>query len=368
MKKYLIVSLLLLSSFAFSQISGDAYYRIQNDTTLRYVRMIDNKGKINIQTTSADLGALETVRPFSKVVSDPSAIMYINNIGGIDYNIACQGTSLVDMMGFGIKISPVKNKPNVYRAYQESNGIRQYINDEISSDDYGVVLSNDKNARDWRVIPVDVNSTDAYFGVAPELNSNGKYYSSFYAGFSFSIFSPDMRAYYVSYIYSKMGVCVIDELTGIIPSSTPLIVECSSNLPENNKLDLVKVNTSSPGNNLLKGVFFNNPNKLHYNRVAYNSFTMRLLGITKSGKLGFIKSTLDFIPANGMYLSVPVDTPDELTIVTQDEYQFLLMGVDDIFMDEESSDSYSINGIKINNLLIEKRGIYIKNGKKYISK
>ena len=61
MKKILFYLFVLSAvNSVFAQYNGSGYYRVQNKVTERYIRVIDNKGSVNLSTTNADLGALET--------------------------------------------------------------------------------------------------------------------------------------------------------------------------------------------------------------------------------------------------------------------------------------------------------------------
>ena len=93
MRKSILLALLFCTiNCALAQLNGNGYYRVQNKQTQRYIRVIDNKGSVNLATTNADLGALETVKPFERVVSDPASIIYIEKAGD-GYNLKAQGTS-----------------------------------------------------------------------------------------------------------------------------------------------------------------------------------------------------------------------------------------------------------------------------------
>ena len=89
------ITLLLLTALctlaAHAQLNGDGYYRVQSSEQQRYVRVIDNRGSVNMETTDADLSALRTQRDFDKVVSDPGSIIYIKKMN-TGYDLQSQGT------------------------------------------------------------------------------------------------------------------------------------------------------------------------------------------------------------------------------------------------------------------------------------
>ena len=62
---------------AYAQLNGNGYYRAQSSEQGRYIRIIDNRGSVNLSTTEADMEALRTKAGFENVVSDPATIIYI---------------------------------------------------------------------------------------------------------------------------------------------------------------------------------------------------------------------------------------------------------------------------------------------------
>ena len=102
MKKTLfsLLALLLLSVPVLAQSVQKGYYRVQNFTTKRYIFLVDYKTKgILVSETSYDVDALRTLGGFSNVVSDPSTVYYIENMGGTDYNLKGQGKDVFDFVG-----------------------------------------------------------------------------------------------------------------------------------------------------------------------------------------------------------------------------------------------------------------------------
>lgn len=313
----------------FAQMSGDGYYRVQNEKTERYITIRDNRGSINESTTDADFGALQTVLGFERVVSDPASIIYFRKMTA-GYDIQSQGTSSWDMIGHELRLLTLKD--NRYAAYATAHGMTKYLSDNIPSwmmdeDEkiYGSVITNSDESRYWFIKPVN-NAEGSYFGVAPDVSTSDGYYKSFYAAFPFSFSSQGMNAYYVTKVDNERGFAVLKEITGFVPKSTPVIVKCSSNNPANNKLNLLSTNGTVPSGNQLKGVYFCFPDKgSHTNVVAYNASTMRVLGKAADGSLAFVKqSGLKYIPANTAYLSVPASAPAELKVMTESQYSQML--------------------------------------------
>ena len=186
--------MLFVVNYAAAQLNGNGYYRVQNVQTQRFIRVIDNKGSVNLATTNADLGALETVKPFERVVSDPASIIYIEKASD-GYNLKAQGTSSYSIIKYYVKLRA--GSGNTYRAYAQDGGLVKYLRDENTTYDEGVVLTADGNPRDWYIKPV--NQTDGqYFAFKPDITVNNVSYATIYASFPFTITSSSMKAYYIS--------------------------------------------------------------------------------------------------------------------------------------------------------------------------
>ncbi|MBO5932291.1 MAG: hypothetical protein J6Q19_01015 [Bacteroidaceae bacterium] len=86
MKKILLsfLTILFIANNLFAQLAGNGYYRVQNFKTGRYVYVIDNKGSVNINTTSVDMNAIILWKDFEKAASDPASVIYIKHIDGAE--------------------------------------------------------------------------------------------------------------------------------------------------------------------------------------------------------------------------------------------------------------------------------------------
>ena len=373
MRNKVILSLALFAATgaASAQDFANGYYRFQSAVTDRYIVVIDNRGSVDIMSTTADLGAVHTYRGFDEnIVSNPGSIIYVERHGE-GYDLHAQGVSTYDLVGYYLRIRRSRTNDNAYWAYATSSGMTSYINDEVWDGDEGYVGTNDSNGRDWYILPVETQG-DNYFGVRPTCSADGLYYQSFYASFPFSFASEGMKAYYVSQCGN--GMAVLKEYTGgVVPASMPLIIECSSDQPTNNRLNLLTDEVQAPSDNSLTGVYFNTPLPYgHVNQVANDPATMRLLGLTSEGKLGMVaKPEVDFVPANAVYLSVPEGTASELRFVSEDEFT---AGINDITVDEPVSAAksgvYTLTGVKVadGNTLPDglPAGVYIVGGKKVV--
>ncbi|MBR6194818.1 MAG: hypothetical protein IKQ58_05040 [Prevotella sp.] len=326
--KLLLTSIVCAVS-AYAQLSGDGFYRVQNEKTKRFITVVDNRGSVNVQTTDADLNALRTVEGFERVVSDPASVVYIKKMAK-GYDLQSQGMDTYAMINRELMIFDWED--GTYSAYATESGMTKYLCDNIPSwmippeeRIYGSVCTNSPDSKYWYINPVK-NADGSYFGITPDIAVGDSFYKSFYVSFAFSFASSGMKAYYVTKVDAANGCAVVKEVTGTMAPGTPIVVKCSSAQPANNKLNLLNLNGSGPADNLLKGQYFCNPDAgKHTNVLAYNATTMRVLGKAADGSLAFVRqSSLKYIPANTAYLTVASGTPETLKVLTEAEYSQML--------------------------------------------
>ena len=334
MKRLLLFLFTAVSALTSSAQIAEGYYRIQSADQLRYVTLVDNRGSINISTTSADMSALKTVLGFERVVSNPGSIIYFKKIDN-GYDFQAQGTGSYSIVSCPVRVTATGD--GTYWAYASKSGMSKYLADQVISwmwadndprritgEVTGIPAPTGTEA-DWNVIPV--NAEDGhYFGITPTVTAGGAYYQSFYAAFPFTFTSTGMTAYAVTTVDARKAAVVLKEVTGGVPAATPVIIKCSSDQPVNNKLNIGAAATGSAAGNLLNGVYFCNDveDPGHRNVKAYDPATMRVLGTAADGSLAFVKSeTLKYIPANTAYIMVPADAPAELKAYSQAEYDAL---------------------------------------------
>ena len=393
MRKYFISAALSLLAFssANAQLGESGFYRVQNKNTSRYVGIIHNRSESQIITTQADLNALRAYKSWDWVVSDPATVIYIEKKGsgttsGKTYyncNLHGQGTNTYSIINYDIKVMDIGGK---YRCYVVYNGT-QYLSElpTSSSDVVNKLNINEKTTYDWNILPLSSSGSN-YFGVKPTVTANGKYYATMYASWGFSPVSTATKAFYVEKV--ENGYAVIRKINGAVPAATPVVFECAGATAADNKLDIANNTATLPSANKLSGVYFciDNGQSFHRDFVAYNPATMRVLGVCCDGRPGFVKKKVsDFtvpdefwmfmaegaIPANTAYLKVPEGTPDELPLITAEEYA---AGIDGVTVDSSNtaSDITTLSGVTVRKKATStdglRPGIYIWNKKKIVVK
>ena len=396
MRKYLLATAasLFLSTAAFAQLNGNGYYRVKNTLSNRYVSILHNKSNTEVMSGKAELGALRSFVSWDKVCSDPSTIVYFDKTGTGTvankpckfFNLCGQGTSTMDIINFSLGVMDMGS--NKYRCFARESGTIFYLGDEDSyTDGVGYLTSNGNSSNsNWNILPV-TSTEDYYFGVKPTVEAEGKYYATMFADFGFSpaASATGMKVYYVDKIWN--GNVVIREIEGDVPAKTPVLFLCPSATPSGNRLDIAKNSATLPSENLLSGVYFciNTGESYHKDWVSYDPKTMRLLGVCSDGRPGFVtKGESDFskdypfqpkasymaIPANTAYLVVPEGSPEEMPLMTYEEYA---AGIEGVTIDGNvASDITTLSGMTVRKKATSteglRPGVYIWNKKKIVCK
>ena len=337
------IKLLLLATVctlsANAQLNGDGYYRAQSSEQGRYIRIIDNRGSVNLQTTDADMEALRTRAGFENVVSDPATIIYIKKMNK-GYDFQSQGTGSYQIISYEVLLDDMGD--NKYWCFASKSGMTKYLADQLIDyemlpwlDDeekeeylnHGRLVTNiapdyeGGKYLDWNILPVK-DAEGFYFGLQPNVSASDGYYQTFYAAFPFTFLSEGMSAWYVSKVNEATGKVIIKEVTGGVPTSTPVIIKCASQNAASNKLNVGASTSGTADGNLLTGVYFCNPDAgpKHTNVVAYDANTMRVLGTVADGSLAFVKdNNLKYIPANTAYITVSASAPAILKVTDKEE-------------------------------------------------
>lgn len=319
----------------------DGFYRVRNVATNRYAYLSDNVGEANWNTMAYDMGAIVLYTPaYHDRFSDPAGVIYVENVYnwniGHKNDLRAQNTGFYDIIGHFIQILPDSDANNYY-IYESRFG--KWLGDGVTGKfptSYVEEVQKSAPTVAWDFIPFSPDG-DEYLGIKPQPDMllNGKYYKTYIVGFSMSFVSPGMKAYYLDSSFED--VLVLREITGRIPANTPIIVECSTPDASTNRVQFHYEDEAEPiTNNRLTGQYFC---YLKRNKLEYDAKTMRVLAV-KDGHLAFVKASADdathctmlefkngydvtylqCISANSAYLKVPADYPDEVAVMTYEEY------------------------------------------------
>lgn len=287
---------------------------------------------------------------------DPASVIYAQkkntNNNNYDYNLIGQGTSMLTLTtgtypGYFELIfkdiyvtiktatggSGAQTLYTAQIALKASNNSLADLGVRYLVDDVGKLAINESNNSQnakWYVEPVE------YFNVQPEVEFEGKYYATMYVPFAFKLSVNVLNAYTITGI-GEDGMLAVELVAtngDTVPAGTPVLLECSSNvssecqlIPTGSPLFTapdVSVTTNAPaastatdytGVNLLKGSYYCNQdgNMTFSTPSGTGSFNANnfitptnpqkyVIGITESGKLGFVKAEGTAMPANKAWL------------------------------------------------------------------
>ena len=391
----LLASLMTLPAIA--QMNGTGYYRVRNyqynnyisiaNDRLVYKTIVSSGGgatKLALQTSTYAPYAFNCVDAYLRndihlnpsEYIDPATVIYAKKIESNDYNLIGQGTSLLtlttgmydgtngDVLFSDLNVSIIKKSGSgasslytasillkatatgipLFGTITKELGTRYFVDNNGT---FSISESTPDNAM-WYVEPL------TYFNVNPEVEFNGKYYTTLKVPFECKL-DPDNSDVKKAYVIESVSDGVVQpvEIADNIPAGTPMVLECSSNNPLNCKLFFIS-NTTMPvfpapvgtatsaptadedsyygGTNLLKGTYYcNDDANLEY--VNYQDTTLNLstanrhvtsatdpqkyvLGITESGKLGFIPASGN-MPINKAWLESAGEFPWELPVTVK---------------------------------------------------
>lgn len=319
MKKILstvLISLVAITSFA--QLQGSGFYRVRNYRTKRYISVIDNKGSLDKASTNADVGAIQTIKYFERVATDPGSVVYFKQMGS-EWDLEGQGTSVYNIINITVQLE--KRDNGCYRAYKSMNGLTRYLFDLDDVDrEVGKVLSSgllNKGLADWYIIPV-TNDEEQYFAVEPNVKAGNQFYTTVFTSFVMSLNNSSDKAYYISLVDGDKAV--YKEVTGDIPANTPVLICANSNVVADHKVTPKHTSLTAITGNQLKGTYFSSSVSGHINRIE-NDETIRILGTASDGSLAFVRNTeVPYVPHNTAYLKVPANAPKTIQVLSEDDY------------------------------------------------
>ncbi|MBO5630465.1 MAG: dockerin type I repeat-containing protein, partial [Aeriscardovia sp.] len=291
---------------------------------------------------------------------DPGSVVYAKkrntNASNYDYNLIGQGTSLLTLttgtypgsikLQFDNryvtieKVSNTTGTSTLYTAMIElasSTSVPLYGKPSLGTrylvDDGGKLAINESNSATnakWYIEPV------THFNVSPQVEFGGKYYTTLYVPYAFKLSGQVLNAYVVTAINAD-GTLELETVAtagGTVPAGTPVLLECGSNVTADCQLiptgaplftapdpslttgaPAASTATNYTGTNLLKGNYYcNTDGTMTFSTSSgtssfnANNFTAPtnpqkyVVGITASGKLGFVKATGTAMPANKAWL------------------------------------------------------------------
>lgn len=375
LNKMCAIALLALSSLpAMAQMNGTGYYRFRNSArTSDYISIANDKfnyttvistaggGLTGVASSAGQERAMTCATRYLQndihMIEDadiifPSSIIYAKkrntNSSNYEYNLIGQGTSLLTLTtgtypgtirlkfeNLYVSITAVggSGASTLYTAsmpLKASNfsmadlGVRYFVDEGGKFDTDVSSVASQTKAR-WYVEPV------AHFNVLPEVELNGKWYTTLKVPFAFTLSGCVEKAYAITAVSS--GIIAYQEITGTIPAGTPVLLQCSS--PNATDCQLipsgepvftapdVSLTSGAPAatdviattaGNLLIGTYYCNTdgslsfptssgtstlNGNHYQSVS-GKF---VIGKNADGKLGFIPATGTAMPANKAWLT-----------------------------------------------------------------
>lgn len=342
--KRIILTLLtaIMALPMLAQYSGEGFYRIKNNgAAKRYISLANNKIEkrqkdIDFSTGWNQIVVVRALKTVKESTCDPGSVIYISGNSG-DLALQAQGMNTKNLLGqYHLKVSD----KTLYSEYKGMGVFMVDDNEEDLKKDAQVIIvtstelqNKDKNYgayATWDIVKVD--NDKQYFGVAPELQVGDKYYTTLFTSFAYEL-PAGVKAYVVdAHAYDcQEPVAELKEVTGTVPAATPVILECTSNKTEDNKLKPLVNSPAAVAANELKGLYFcfyltwknkeMDPADEDYdfswyaeikNVVNYNANTMRVLG-TVNGQLALIpakNAQLEvtnmgkYLPANKAYFTI----------------------------------------------------------------
>ena len=276
----------------------------------------------------------------------------------------------------GDHISKTKENGRYVNKYVEGEAKFDFCNNNLTDDTYGPELPVAGDAAKWILEPVKDGATD-YFGVAPAekmKGKNGKYFTSLYTDFPMKIVD-NINAYIVESIGTtgaQKGYAQCKKIASqgdVIPAGTPIVLECESTQSNANRLLPIADASPALANNILKGVFFDEPKE----NLEVGGKTVRVFNInpkaTVRNPLGFYRYSGTTIKGNRAFLLIDANSSGAKLDGYDMEEEGTVNGIDEVTATTVETDAnavyYDLQGRRIDHPV---RGFYIVNGKKVIIK
>ena len=371
---------------------GNGYYRIRNYATDRYIYVTDNKDYYDMARDKEDFQAIQLWKDVTRFASDPGSVIYFEEVTPDHFDLRAQGTGVHSFTGYYVGVTKSSGTYIVSASVTKAGmQVTKYLtDDEQSSSDQGTMGTRGKlNYRKWIVDKIETDHATNYFGIKPSIEVGGKFYHPFYAAFPFKVASAGMHVYYIDEVESKYAV--LKEIEGEVPASTPVLIECSSANPSENRVELLATSSAKVTGNLLGGNYFCNGKRPQESVDAYKVFDadkMRVFSVVDGqlvltnnaqNRLNEIKtvdySTLSMIklkclPSNTSYMKADSDTPAEVPVFVDGQVPD---AIGSILAEQKPTAAgvYSLSGTQLrasSDLQGLPAGLYIVNGKKVVIK
>ena len=346
---------------AVAQLNGTGYYRIRNAAqTSDYISLANDKFSYQTCVTAAGSATAAHDNP-APVLSCASAylrtdIHMINDADCINpasviyaeqrkyynnqFNLIAQGTSLLTLttgryqgsiLGANFKdiyVNVTDVGGGLYTAHLVLVTTGFSLGNRYLMDDNGTLVISESNSdlsAKWYLEPLD------HFNVQPEVELNGKWYTTLYVPFDFELSGQVQKAYIITNVTDQTLEYSEVASNGTVPACTPVILECGSPnaadcrlIPKNVPTYTSPVSTAQtapvatekflPSNNTLRGTYYcNTDGYITYQKssgtgsINADHFTdtsgKYVIGKTAEGKLGFIAATGTAMPANKAWLT-----------------------------------------------------------------
>lgn len=372
---------------------GNGYYRVYNLQTERYIYVTDNKDYYDKNRDIGDFQAIQLWKDLNRGIGDPATVIYIKEVASGQFDLIGQGTGLHALTGYYINVTQLSDGSYKVSASVSKSGIvvTKTLSDEVSSTtrEQGKMGTSGKPSyQKWIVDKITPSHETNYFGIKPTIELNGLYYQPFYTSFPFRTVSKDMNVYYVYMVEDK--IAGMKKIDGDVPAGTPVIIECASADPSQNRIEFLPSTTATVTGNMLKGVYFCNGSRPQESTDAYKKFDatkMRVLDVVEgklvltnnpaASRINNIKAvdweeleetTISCLFANTSYLPAKADTEDILELKLE---LTAIKGIPASRDERAETGVYSINGTLLratNDVTGLPAGLYIVDGRKTVVK
>ena len=291
-------------------LSLEGAYRISisgavdiDPSLMRWVMPIDNDPDI-FHTGGSPFEISDSYMPL-EVETAPGTIFYLCEGSDTDNSLTsvlvdAQGACSKDFIAQKLAIDPMDDALFGYYGMR-SNTVGGAGFKTLTRDNLGAILniSSFSTADPWAALafqPIDEEHIDRYwFGATPDeaLYYDGGYWTSMFTSFPYEC-RDGVEAYYVKETQSANGlvyVCLTRIESGRVPAGEAVLLKCNALTSKGNRLLPLAPDATveSLNGNILKGTYQLYTSKNRDGRVKFDQSTMRILGVSSKGEVGFYK-------------------------------------------------------------------------------